>query len=234
MSWAAKRFWKTAGVLAVDGGFGVALDDRAVKTPSKSALIVPTRAMAEAIATEWDAQTGKIKPETMPCTRSANSAIDKVAPQFAEVAAMIASYGGSDLLCYRATFPTELIARQAAAWDPVLDWAAETLGARLTPTQGVMPVPQAEPALAALSARVHRLTPFQLAAVHDLVAISGSLVLGLAVAEGHLTAKAAFALSRLDEAWQVEHWGADEEAAESDGLREAAMTHAGRFFSLCG
>jgi chaperone required for assembly of F1-ATPase len=234
MSWAAKRFWTKAEPLAQAGGFGIVLDDRPVKTPSKAALVVPTLPMAEAIAAEWEAQTGKINPETMPFTRSANSAIDKVAPQFAEVATMIASYGGSDLLCYRATFPTELIERQAAVWDPVLDWAAVTYGARLVTTRGVMPVPQSAPALTALSSRVHGLTPFELAAVHDLVAISGSLVLGLAVAEGFMTAEAAFSLSRIDEGWQVEHWGADDDAAESDALKQAAMTHAGRFFALCG
>lgn len=116
--WAKKRFWKETTVESVEGGYGVFLDGRAVKTPAKAALVVPTEAMAEAMAAEWDAQEGEIDPNTMPVTRSANAAIDKVAVQHTEVADMLAEYGGSDLLCYRATSPEELIARQAEGWDP--------------------------------------------------------------------------------------------------------------------
>jgi chaperone required for assembly of F1-ATPase len=233
-AWAAKRFWTDATVEAAGSGWTVRLDGRAVKTPLKAPLVMPTRAMADAVAVEWQAQTGLVRPDTMPVTRSANSAIDKVAVQFDEVVGLIAAYGGSDLLCYRAAFPPALIARQAAAWDPLLDWAADWLGARLVVTTGVMPVAQDAGALAVLHARVAAMTVFQIAAFHDLVAISGSLILSLAVTEGRLTIDEAWVCSRIDEAWQNEQWGADEDAAAMEAMRHAAFAHAGRFYGLCG
>lgn len=231
--WTAKRFWKQAAVQATDGGFDIRLDGRPVKTPAKAPLVVPTRSLARAIAAEWDAQEGKVRPETMPCTRAANSAIDKVAPLRAEVIAELAGYGGSDLLCYRATGPQGLIDRQSAAWDPLLDWAATTLAAPLNVTQGVMHVAQPQPSLDRLTARVAAFGAFELAAVHDLVAISGSLVLALAVTEGRLSSEAAFDTSRIDNRWQAEEWGEDEEEAEAEAHRRAAFLQAGRFFGLC-
>jgi chaperone required for assembly of F1-ATPase len=233
-AWAAKRFWTDATVEAVDGGYTVRLDARAVKTPLKALLVVPTRVMAEAIAAEWQAQIGLVRPGTMPVTRSANSAIDKVAAQFDEVVGLIAAYGGSDLLCYRATFPPALIARQAAAWDPLLDWAADALTAPLRSTLGVIHIPQDERSLAALHARVAAMTVFQIAGFHDLVAISGSLIVALAVTEGRLTPDEAWTCSRIDEAWQNEQWGIDEDAAAMEVTRRAAFDHAGRFYGLCG
>ena len=232
--WTAKRFWKDVRAEACEGGFTVRLDGRAVKTPAKVALVLPTLEMAQALAAEWDAQQGAVRPETMPVTRAANSAIDKIVPQRAEVVAIVAAYGASDLLCYRAVGPEALVARQAAGWDPVLDWAAATMGARLVVTTGVIPVAQPEAAVAVLTARVAALTPFQLAAFHDLVAISGSLILGLAVIDGRLGEDEAWSLSRIDESWQVEQWGEDEEAAQSEAVRHAAFLEACRFYGLCG
>ena len=230
--WAPKRFWKEAKVVEAEGGYTVSLDGRAVKTPAKAPLVVPARAMAEAIAAEWDAQAEKIDPNTMPVTRGANSAIDKVARQHAEVAELIAAYGGTDLLCYRAEAPEPLVARQAAGWDPLLDWAAAELGARLTVTAGVIPVAQPAPAQAALAARVAAMDPWELAALHDLVGITGSLVLGLAVALGRIDAATAWDLARIDEAWQIEQWGEDEEAAEQAAFKRAALLDAERFWQL--
>lgn len=232
--WKAKRFWKQATVEPTENGFTVRLDGRPVKTPSKTLLTVPTRALAEAIAAEWDAQTGEVKPETMPFTRAANSALDKVIPQFDAIVEMLAEYGGTDLLCYRTTGPDALVARQAAAWDPLLDWADTTFAAPLKATAGVMHIPQAPASLAALKAPVAAMTPFQLAAFHDLVAISGSLVLALAVTRGRLGAEEAWTLSRLDESWQIEQWGEDEEAAEAAKVKQADFIQAGRFYALCG
>lgn len=231
--WKAKRFWKEAGVTAQDGGFAVHLDDRPVRTPAKAPLVVPARAMAEAIAAEWDAQESVIDPNTMPFTRSANAAIDKVRVQHAEVAAMIADYGDSDLLCYRAEGPAELVARQAAAWDPLLDWAATDLGARLVVAQGVMHVAQSDAAMARLRDAVHGLDAFRLTALHDLVSLSGSLILGFATARDRLEVSEAWDISRIDEAWQIEQWGADEEAAEHADRKRAAFLHAKRFFDQC-
>lgn len=232
--WTPRRFWAEARAETCEGGFTVRLDGRAVRTPAKAALVMPTLALAQAVAAEWQAQDGTVKPATMPMTRMANSAIDKVAPQYDAVAGMIAAYGGTDLLCYRAQGPAALVARQAAAWDPLLDWAAQALGARLAVTQGVIPVAQDGASLSRLLAEVRAEGPFRLAALHDLVAISGSLVLGLAVARGHIPVDAAFDAASIDETWQAELWGQDAEAAESTALRQAALRDAGRFYGLCG
>jgi chaperone required for assembly of F1-ATPase len=232
--WSARVFWTEVTVRPEGSGFGIQLDARPVRTPLKAPLVLPTEGLARAVAAEWQAQTGRVNPATMPFTRTANSAIDTVAHQFDAVAAMLAAYGETDLLCYRATGPAALIDRQAAAWDPLLDWAAQVLRAPLHVTQGVMHVDQPATSLATLGAAVRALSPFQLAAFHDLVAISGSLVLGLAVTRGRLTADEAWTLSRLDETWQSELWGADEEAAEITALKRAAFLQADRFFALCG
>ena len=233
-NWKTKRFWKEAVAEPCEGGFTVRLDMRFVKTPLKAALIVPTLEMAQAIAAEWDAQTGLVKPETMPVTRAANSAIDKIVPQFDEVAGLLADYGASDLICYRATGPQALIARQAAAWDPLIAWAAEALDAPLVATAGVMHIAQKPASLATLRAQLFGLNPFRLAGIHDLIAISGSLVLALAVVHRRLSAAEAWALSRLDEHWQQELWGIDDEAAEYAAYRRAAFLEADRFYGLCG
>jgi len=160
--WSAKRFWTETRVQEVDGGFTVRLDGRAVKTPAKTPLIVPTVAMAERIAAEWQAQQGTVDPRTMPWTRSANAALDKVGTRFAEVASLLAAYGDTDLLCYRADGPAELVLRQARAWDPLLAWSATALDAPLTATAGVMHVAQPPDSLARLTARIGRMTAFQL------------------------------------------------------------------------
>ena len=210
--WAQKRFWKEASVVETEDGFTVELDGRRVKTPAKAPLVLPTRGMAEAVAAEWDEQTESVNPAAMPCTRSANAAIDKVTHQHSEVADMLSEYGDSDLLCYRADAPVELTLRQAREWDPALDWAAEVLGGRLQPRSGVLHRPQDPAALEKMRQKVHDMTPFQLAAFHDLVGISGSLVLGFAAAHGWRGADEIWQLSRLDERWQEEQWGVDEEA----------------------
>ncbi|MEM7472129.1 MAG: ATP12 family protein [Pseudomonadota bacterium] len=228
--WAAKRFWKEAGVEASEGGFTVVLDGRPVRTPAKSALITPTHEMAEKIAAEWDAQEDKIEPLTMPFTRSANAATDKVAVQHAEVADMIASYGDSDLICYRAANPQGLVERQNEGWDPLVDWSATALKAPLKVYVGVMHASQSNASLQTLSERVHAMTPFELTAFHDLVSLSGSLVIGFAVTENHLPASELWEISRIDEKWQIDQWGADEEAEAQSELKKAAFLHADSFF----
>lgn len=232
--WAPKRFWQLATVAEVEGGFTVLLDARSLRSPAKAAVVLPTRAMAEAMAEEWDAQEGRIDPDTMPITRAANSAIDKLGVQRAEVADMLAAYGATDLLCYRAERPLGLVTRQADLWDPLIDWAADDLQAPLAVTVGVVPVDQPQDSLSRLAVEVHALDPFRLAAFHDLVAISGSLVLALALVRGRLSPHEAWALSQLDESWQSEQWGLDEEAAETEALKQAAFLQAYRFWGLCG
>ncbi|MGR3760696.1 ATP12 family chaperone protein [Roseobacteraceae bacterium NS-SX3] len=231
--WKQKRFWKQVSVAAADGGFAVELDGRRVKTPAKALLAVPSQELAERIAAEWDEQVDPVDPLSMPFTRSANAAIDKVIPQKAAVADMLAEYGDSDLLCYRAESPEGLVARQAEEWDPALEWAADELGARLFPCAGVLHRPQDPAALAALREQVHAMTPFQLAAFHDLVCISGSLVLGFAAARGWRDADEIWQISRLDERWQEEQWGADAEAQAAAEAKREAFLHAKRFFDSC-
>jgi chaperone required for assembly of F1-ATPase len=230
--WKAKRFWKNATVEPSDVGFAVHLDGRSVRTPAKAPLDLPTRAMAEAVAAEWQAQRDEVDPGTMPVTRSANAAIDKVAPQFEEVAAMIAAYGDSDLVCYRAIHPEGLVARQAQAWDPLVDWSARHLGAPLRLVSGVMHAPQPATALEALGGRVGAMSPFELAALHDLVSLSGSLVIGLAVFERFALPEELWALSRIDESWQIEEWGEDEEAMAAAETKRQAFLAAARFYRL--
>lgn len=227
--WAPKRFWTTAATVARDGGHGILLDDRAVRTPGRRELLVPTEALATAIAAEWNAQGDVLVPASMPMTRMANTAIDRVADRHAEVAAYVAGYGATDLLCYRAEGPGQLAARQAAAWDPLLDWTADAFGARLFPTEGVMPIAQQPVALARLQRAVADFDAFGLTGLHDLVTLSGSLVLGLAVARGHLGPEDAWERSRIEEDWQIEQWGHDEEADIAAGNRRDAFLAADRF-----
>ena len=231
--WKQKRFWKEAKAVAFEDGFSVQLDGRGVKTPAKVSLTLPSLAMAEAIAAEWDAQIEGINPETMPYTRSANAAIDKVANQHAEVADMLADYGDSDLLCYRADSPQELVTRQAEHWDPALNWAKDTLGARLEPRQGLRHLGQDPASLTVLRQAVHDLNNFQLAAFHDLVSMSGSLVLGFAAAHNWRRPDEIWQISRLDETWQEEQWGVDEEAQETAALKRTAFLHAKSFYDIC-
>jgi chaperone required for assembly of F1-ATPase len=233
VSWAPKRFWKAVTVEAVPGGHAIRLDARPVKTPGKTLLVVPTEALARAIAAEWEAQAGLVRPETMPFTRAANSALDKVAPQFDEVVGLLAAYGATDLLCYRATGPVELIALQNAAWDPVLDWCATALGAPLVSVAGVMHVAQPDPSIRRLHAMTAALTPFQIAAFHDLVMLSGSLVLAFAVTEGRLTPEQAWTLSRIDETYQASLWGEDDEAVALAETKRLAFHQAAAFWAVC-
>jgi chaperone required for assembly of F1-ATPase len=232
--WAPKRFWKQAEAVAAEAAFTVTLDGKPLRTPAKAAFWVPTLALAGVVAAEWDAQAGKVRPETMPFTRMANSALDKVAPQFDAVAAMLAGYGASDLLCYRSAAPRELVARQAQVWDPLLAWAMAEFQAPLTVTTGIMPIDQPQGSLARLGGAAQGFTPFQLAAFHDLVVITGSLVIALAITRGHLTPEAGFDASRVDETWQAGLWGVDDEAAEFEAMKRADLLHAARFFELCG
>lgn len=228
-----KRFWKTSAVAEDPNGFAVELDGRRIRTPAKAALLLPTRPMAEAVAEEWAAQGDLIDPLTMPVTRSANAAIDKVLHQRREVAEMLAAYGDTDLLCYRAETPQGLVRLQAAQWDPALDWAQATFGARLCPRSGVVHQPQDAEALEKLAAPVYHMTEFQLAGFHDLVSLSGSLVLAFAAARDWRPAEQIWQLSRLDENWQEAQWGVDDEAREQAETRRAAFLHAKRFFDLC-
>lgn len=230
--WAPRRFWAQTGVVAQAGGFGVTLDDRPLRTPARAALVVPVRPLAEAVAAEWAAQEGTVRPETMPLTRAVNSAIDRVAPDPAPLVDGIAAYGDSDLLCHRAPGPGALVARQAAAWDPLLDWAETALGARLVPVSGVMPARQPAGSLRALRCAVARHDPFALTALAEAVALSGSLVIGLALSHGHRSAPDLWRCAHVDEHWQAEKWGSDAEAEAALALRAEAFAVAGSILAM--
>lgn len=230
--WKAKRFWKTVAVTSDADGFAIKLDARPLRTPAKAALIAPTQAMAEAIAAEWQAVDATVDPRRMPVTRAANAAIDKVAAQFNEVAELIAAYGGSDLLCYRAEAPESLTAAQGLAWDPYLDWAAQSLGAPLRITRGIAPVAQPADSLHRLAEQVQACTNFQLTALHDLVSLTGSLVLGLAATTSSFDPETLWRVSRFDEGWQSEQWGEDEDASAMAEIKREDFLRARYFWKL--
>ena len=231
-----KVFWSEVSTVAAegkgDGARAIRLDTRLVKTPGRTDLILPNPALADAVAAEWRAQTGEVDPATMPLTRSANSAIDRVSRQFDDVAAEIAAYGGTDLLCYRAPHPEALAARQAEAWDPLLAWAEQSLGAALAQTSGVLPVSQAPEALAALDQAVRACSAWELTALHPLVTLSGSLILGLAVEQRRLEPEVAWQISRIDEQWNIEQWGEDTEAARQAERKRQEFHQAARLLTL--
>ena len=225
--WKAKRFWEKVDVSEADGGFEILLDGRPVRTPGKSPLLLPSRALAERLASEWDAQSDVIDPLSMPATRMANSAIEKVAPQMEAVADHLLAYGGTDLLCYRAEEPKGLADRQSEVWDRWLDWVETALGVRLCVTAGVLPVQQPEAALTRLRVEIGRLTAFELAAFHDLVTLPGSLILGFAAERQAAPVDEIWNTSRVDELWQIAQWGQDDEAEKAairglNDLREAS------------
>jgi chaperone required for assembly of F1-ATPase len=230
--WAQKRFWTRASAEASGNGWIVTLDDRTVRTPARAVLALPTQALAEAIAMEWDAQEGVIRPATMPLTRAANSAVDKVVPQFDVVADMLAEYGATDLLCHRAEGPDGLAHRQAEAWDPLLDWARDSLQAPLTATTGMLPVAQPAQSRARLRDEIGAQDAYALTALHDLVTLSGSLIIGLAVQQGLRDPDALWDCSRVDETWQQEQWGLDAEADEAAEARRRDFLAAARFHGL--
>ena len=230
--WKARRFWKTADIRPQGEGWEVVLDGRPLRTPGKLPLILPTEALARAIAAEWDAQTDVIDPNRMPLTRAANSAVEKVTPQFHDVTSMLGDYGGTDLLSYRASEPEALTRMQALGWDPLIDWAATELRAPLRITHGVIPVPQDPAVLLKLQAEIASLDAFALTALHDLVTLPGSLILGLAVLRGRLDAETAWNLARIDEEFQADRWGRDEDADLAAQGRLEAMRNAERFYRL--
>ncbi len=229
-----KRVYKTADVRAEAGGFAVVLDGRAARTPARNPLVLPNAALARAIVEEWERQDKELRPEAMPLTRIAAGAIDLVGRERARIVGAVAAYAETDLVCHRAERPEALAARQAAAWNPLLDWLASRFGARLSAGAGVLPIAQPDDALASLRAAVEGFDDFALAALHAATAATGSLVIALALAEGRLDAEAAWAASRIDEAFQAEAWGEDAEAkARADALA-AEVRAAARFFALLG
>jgi chaperone required for assembly of F1-ATPase len=222
-----KRFYQqaSAGDVAGEGGAPLLLDGKPVKTPARRVLAAPTPVLAQVLAREWNAQEKVIDPGRMPLTRLANAIIDAVTDKPQVVAEEIAKYLGSDLLCYRAEGPAGLIARQAQAWDPVLEWAHETFGARLLLAQGVVHVKQPQPAMAALRGAIP-VDPWRLGAVSAITTLTGSGLLALALAHRALDAEAVWNAAHVDEDWQMEKWGRDEQALERRAYRRSEFAAA--------
>jgi chaperone required for assembly of F1-ATPase len=228
-----KRFYDQAAIAERDGAFLLTLDGRPARTPGRHPLAVPTRALGAALAEEWQAQGAEIDPARMYLTRLVNSAIDAVAGSMREVAEDIVKYARSDLTCYRAGEPDRLVAEQAAAWDPVLAFAYEELGARFVLGEGVTFVEQPEAAVAAVRARIgDERSPFRLAALHVMTTLTGSALIALAHASGRLSAAGAWAAAHVDERFQERVWGEDEEALRRRVRREADFNAASRLYLL--
>ena len=228
-----KRFWKVAEVVE-DGGFGIALDGRALKTPAKADLSLPTRRLAEAIAEEWRAAEETIDLRAMPLTGLANAAIDRVAPDSEAFAQGLARYGETDLLCYRAGTPADLAERQESAWGQLLDWARRRYDIDFAVTAGILHQPQPRATVERLGLAVAALDSFRLAGLAPLVTTGGSLVAALAVLEGAAAADEVWAAVSLDEQWQLEKWGADAEAVAALAGRRRDFMAAARFLDLLG
>lgn len=227
-----KRFWKAVSTSSIEGGWGIALDGRPLKTPARVPLAAPTQALAEAIAEEWASRGEDFQPHEMPFTGLTNAAIDRVAPDPGAFATTLAAYGEADVTCYRAAEPAELVARQSAEWDPLLDWARARYDVHFELVTGIMHQDQPRATIERLGAAVHALDPFQLAALSPLVTISGSLLAGLAVVHNEQDAQTMFAVTHLDELWQAEQWGEDELATDTREAHERDFLAAARFVRL--
>ena len=223
-----RRFWKQ--VTVEDGE--IRLDGRPVRTPGRAPLAAPGPALAEAIAEEWRAVGETIDPRAMPLTGLANAAIDRIAPDPTLFAVELAKFGESDLLYYRADTPEPLVARQAALWDPLLDWARARYDAHFETVAGVTFRPQPEATVARLAEAVAARTPFELAGLSPVVTITGSLIAALALIEHGADAEAVWQASRLDEDWQEEQWGEDELATQARDARRGEFDAAVRFLEF--
>ena len=227
-----RRFYSTAAWQTAENGYAITLDDKPVMTPDRARLTVPSRTLADALVAEWQAQGAKIEPASMPMTGFANAAIDKVASAPDNFIATIAAYGESDLLCYRAEGPSPLVARQAKSWDPLLDWASSRYDIAFVQVSGIMHRPQPDATLSRLRDAVGARSVFELAAISKLVSLSGSLVITLALVEGHSAAADLWERSCVDEIWQAELWGEDEYAQRHRSDREHDFLEAARFLNL--
>lgn len=228
-----KRFYSAATVAdRENGSFGIELDGRPIKTPAGHALAVPSRALADAIGGEWNAQGDEIVPASLPFTRLANSAIDGVEGRKGEVVQDIVNYASSDLLCYRAEAPAELAAEQARLWDPILAWVCTEYDAPFKVGTGVKHIEQPAASLDAVGRVISAEGPFRLAALHVMTTLTGSALIALAHAKRFLDTDAAWEAAQVDENWQASHWGEDFEAAQRQKRRFSEFLNASRFFDL--
>ncbi|NQV82892.1 MAG: ATPase [Rhodospirillales bacterium] len=228
----AKRFFDTSGIEPTEGGFAVTLDGRQIKTQGGVPLILPQQGLAAAVAAEWDAQEKNIRPDTMPITGLCCTTLDTVTSARQSIIDQLVKYGEHDQLCYRTDEPEDLAIQQQAQWQPLLDWAAETLGVRLNVTVGILSVDQPGEALVNLRRAVEALDDFHLTALASITQAAGSLIVGLAVIGGRLDFQSAFDLSQLEETWQASKWGEDLEAAGRRAALLGEIHGAVRFLDL--
>jgi chaperone required for assembly of F1-ATPase len=224
-----RRFYTSATVTA---DLGIALDGRAVKTPLRSPLRLPTPALAEAVAAEWAGQGAEINPATMILTKLANTAIDRVGPDRARIEAEVLDFANSDLVCYRADRPPDLVQRQRSQWNPVIDWARTALGAPFEVTEGIVHRPQPQQAVAAFALALRDLSDFELAAFHSIMTLTGSALIAMMLARGATVPEAAWLSAHADEDYQIQHWGQDAEAQAKRALRYAEFMACCRFMAL--
>ena len=227
-----KKFWKNAEPVREEGGWGVQLDGKAVRTPARQPLVVPSENLAQAIVTEWNDVEEKVEPAAMPLTGLANAALDRVEPDRQAFAAGLAKYGEGDLACYRAETPRELRDRQESRWDELLAWARRRFDVDFRTTCGITHVEQPPATVQQLAHAVKALDVFRLAGLSPLVTIGGSLVAALAVLEGALTADQAWQAVTIDEQWQLEQWGSDTEAETALANRRRDFMAAASFLKL--
>ena len=227
-----KRFYKSAEAAREEDGYTVHLDGRPVRTPAKTPLNVPSEALALALAAEWNAQAEVIDPASMPLTRIVNSTIDGVARDVDAVREEIVRYSGSDLICYRADSPERLVERQRLNWDPILDWTSTELGAEFLATEGIQFVEQPEASREVIRATLSKLNEFQVAGLSVVTTLTGSALIALAVLKGRLDSAEAWRLAHVDEDWNIELWGEDEEARKRGEGRVKEMEAAVRLIAL--
>lgn len=227
-----KRFYKQASAGPFEGALAVLLDGRPVRTPKRTLLQMPTKALAAAVAEEWQAQKDEIVPASMPLTQLVSTALDQVAPQMAAVAAEIARFAETDLVCYRADAPESLVEDQDLAWSPLVAWMSDAFGAPLHVTRGIQPVQQPAESLARVQSEIAGLDPLRLAALSSATAVSGSVVIGLALLRGRISGAEAADAAQVDEVHQMERWGKDPEAEALLQRRRTELLAVERFLAM--
>ena len=230
----AKRFYKDVDVRQEPSGFATLLDGRAIKTPAGAMMLAPTRALGDAVAAEWRGQGEALKPESMALTKALNTGLDRISANRPAIVADLAKFANSDLLCYRAGAPAELVRRQVQAWDRWLAWSAERYRARLAVTTGVTHIAQTDDALAAIRRAMEEQDEHRLVVLHAGVTITGSAVLGLAFVTGEISAQDVLAAAEIDAAYQAELWGLDAEAEKAHANRLADLVGMEAYLKLLG
>lgn len=228
----ARRFYKQVAVTGAAAPFAITLDERTLRTPLKRPLDLPTKALADALAAEWEAQAEKIEPHTMPFTKLANTVLDRVATDKDRIVGEIVDFAGSDLVCYRAANPPDLVERQARIWQPVLDWARTKFGGEFQATEGILHIAQPEASLAALRDYLSTKSPWALTALHNMTTLTGSALISAMAAEKVLLPAEAWLAAHVDEDWQIEQWGWDEEARHRRDFRKREFDTCLRFCEL--